>query len=514
MSESRTFLRYASPNEHRTISREDVGFYNAVVVGAIYELASQDVDVTSSQPFIAPLKACVLRYPFLGVVVRDKHTDKPAYEGVSNLNLEEHISILTSESVEDETKAIEEALPPILDRPWPTDIPPWRIVVLPLAPAKQSSGEVAATAVASRCFIAFSFSHTIGDGVVGLTFHRTFQAAWSQSLRSLPAKDISFSLSLPESRSLPKPFDTPDRLPISWKYLLAPLAGAVLPGFLTNIFGLRASASPIDQGTWTGAPIFHRHPTSAAECSRVRLIEIEAPLVATALAESRAHGTKLTATLHQLIVRALGNALPNEAITNFVSGTAVDMRASIGAPAGEWGLYVTGHYQVHPRPALEDDEQARAKGNRRSALSEETWSSAQDLTRNLAACGMRLQDQAIGLLRYAPSIRGWTLGKIGGRRDTSYEVSNLLAFDGGAIMDQDGGEARRCRVGKMVFVQPGNPLSAPLVFNVVSVKGGSLVIAVSWQAGALGLDKMEEEAPFVEGICEGIRAGFESLRGD
>ncbi|KAL2854086.1 hypothetical protein BJX68DRAFT_38889 [Aspergillus pseudodeflectus] len=491
MAEPRTLLRLASPNERRTISREDVGFYNALVIGAIYEIESENVDVTLPETFIAPLKQCVLEYPFLSVVVSSKDTDKAAYEGVSRMDLKEHISILPEPTGENEMGAIEKVLPSILDRPWPAGIPPWRIVVLPLAPANPLS---------TRCFVAFSFSHTIGDGKVGLTFHRTFQAAWIESLTS-PENDTSFSLSLPK-QTLPEPFDTPARLPISWKFLLAPLAGAILPKTLTHILGLRASASSIDAGTWTGAPIFF---DSTAECSRVRLLEIEAPLVANALATSRAHGAKLTATLHQLIMRALSETLPSKEVTNFVSGTAVDMRASIGVPAGEWGLYVSGHYEVHPRISSTADSGDVAQ--KKPALSEKMWESARTMTRNLAACGMRLQDQAIGLLRYAPSIRGWTLGKIGERRDSSYEVSNLLAFDSAAV-------GSKCRVTKMVFVQPGNVLSAPLVFNVVSVKGGSLVIAVSWQAGALGLDRVDEEGSFVEGVCEGIRAGFERLRDD
>jgi hypothetical protein len=438
----------------------------------------------------------VLQYPFLSVVISGKDTDKAAYEGDSRMDLKEHISILPESTGEDETAAIEEILPSILDRPWPANIPPWRIVVLPLPRAD----------TVSRCFIAFSFSHTIGDGNVGLTFHRTFQTAWTESFTS-PKSDTSSSITLPK-QTLSEPFDTPERLPISWKFLLAPLAGAILPKTLTHILGLRASASSIDAGTWTGAPMFFDSTAAAAaECSRVQLLEIEEPLVANALARSRENGTKLTATLHQLIVRALSEALPSEEITNFVSGTAIDMRASIGVPAGEWGLYVSGHYEVHPRiPSTSDSGDIAQKS---PALSEAMWKSARTITRNLAACGMRLQDQAIGLLRYAPSIRGWTLGKIGERRDSSYEVSNLLAFDS-AAGDSEG----KCRIGKMVFAQPGNVLSAPLVFNIVSVKGGSLVIAVSWQVGALGLEKVEEEGRFVKRVCEGIRAGFESLKYD
>lgn len=251
---------------------------------------------------------------------------------------------------------------------------------------------------------------------------------------------------------------------------------------------------------------------TAEGCSRVRMLEIEAPLVAAALAASRAHEAKLTATLHQIIVCALSRALPSEEITNFVSGTAVDMRASIGVPAGEWGLYVSGHYEVRSRIPLDPISDLSEGVEKGQALSEEMWESARSITRNLAACSTRLQDQAIGLLRYAPSIRGWTLGKIGGRRDASYEVSNLLAFSPSPSPAAPRVGKGKCRITKVVFAHPGNALSAPLVFSVVSLKGGSLVVAVSWQVGALGLNKVEDEAGFVEGVCQGVRAGFEGLR--
>jgi hypothetical protein len=264
-----------------------------------------------------------------------------------------------------------------------------------------------------------------------------------------------------------------------------------LPKFLVNLLGLRAAASAVDAGTWTGSPIFFDPATT--DNSRLRLLEIEAPLVQKALQASRRHDTKLTGTVHQMIVRALSKAIPSHGITNFVSGTAIDMRASIGTPGSTWGLYVSGHYEVHPR--LPDAAQP--------ALSDEMWAAASTMTKNLAECGTRLQDQAIGLLRYAPSIRNWTLGKIGQRRDCSYEVSNLLVFDGGVD--------HRCKVSQVIFVQPGNALSSPHVFNMISVKGGSLMCAVSWQAGALDIP-VEEEMAFVDEICSSIRADFEALR--
>lgn len=317
----------------------------------------------------------------------------------------------------------------------------------------------------------------------GLAFHRTFLDAWEQHTSA----EESLFISTP-NRTLLEPFDTPQRLPISWSFLLGPLIAELLPKSVAKLLGLRASASTVDAGTWTGSPVFFE---SKSFHSRVRLIEIESPLVQKALRVSRSHDAKLTSTLHLLIIRALSKVISDHRIINFVSQTAVDMRKSINAPNNAWGLFVSGYYEVHPR--------VDAVG----PISDDMWAAAKSMTRSMAECAINLQDQPIGLLRYAPSIRNWTLGKIGQRRDCSYEVSNLLAFDGG------GGEDR-CRITKMVFAQPGSVVSAPLVFNIVSVKGGSLMCAVTWQPGALGVPK-EEETSILDTIVSSLRADFDAL---
>lgn len=474
--------RRSGPNERRTISREDLGFYNALIIGAVYEFASEDIDENSAQSFIPALKYCIEKFPYLSVVVKDKHTEKSAYEAVSSIYLENHVSIIHDDKLSDneETAALEHSLPSILDRPWPADIPPWRIVVLPLAP--QGSA-------VKRCFIAFAFSHTLGDGIVGHIFHRTFLEALQQST-GRGEKD-SFVVT-PPSRTLPEPFDTTERLPISWKFLLSPLLAVYLPKSIGQLFGLRAAASTVDAGTWTGSRYFCEQ--GSIPVSRVKILEIEAPLVQKALQVSRSHDAKITGMIHQFIVRALSKAIPNNDVTNFVSQTAVNMRGSIDTPVNTWGLYVSGYYEVHPRPSKATE----------SLLPSGMWSAASSTTKKLAECAMRLQDQPIALLRYVPSIRDWTLGKVGQQRDSSYEVSNLVAFD------STGSDANgNCKISKMVFVQPANVLSSPLAFNIVSVKGGSLMCTVSWQAGAL--DVPVEETSFVDEICSSIRADFEAL---
>jgi hypothetical protein len=445
-------------------------------VAAVYESADEETDVKSARSFVQPLKRCIEEHPHLTVIVKDKHTEKPFYEGVSNINLEDHVSIIDEDEAGDGgASALEKVLPPILDRPWPASLPPWRIVVLPL-PSLPGTRAI-------RCFIAFAFSHAIGDGVSGLAFHRTFLSAWQ---RSTDRKESS-SVTVP-SRTLPAPFDTPRNLPISWSFLLGPLIASYLPRLMADFLGLRAAASTTNSGTWTGSPIFFE-PESFR--SRVRLLEIEAPLVQNALQASRSHDARLTAAVHLLIVRALSEAVSDRNITNFVSETAVNMRGSIGASDDAWGLFVSGYYEAHPR--------VDAAG----PVSGEMWAAASSMTKNLAECATRLRDQAIGLLRYAPSIRNWTLGKLGRRRDCSYDVSNLLAFDGR-------GGGNQCKITKMVFAQPGSVVGAALLFNIVSVKGGSLMCVVSWQAGALGVP-VEKETSLVDEICLSLRAGFEAL---
>ncbi|KAL4934221.1 uncharacterized protein BDV17DRAFT_285946 [Aspergillus undulatus] len=515
-------MRLASPNERRTISREDLGFYNAVVIAAIYNIPDAR-DLTSAQSFLAPLRQCILEQPYLSVIVKDKHTDKASYEKVSSIDLNNHISIIHDQtSRETETKSLEKTLLPILDRPWPADIPPWRIVILPLAATSTEHDPKT-----KRCFIAFSFSHTLGDGLSGLIFHRAFLNAWN-NIPTPEEQELSNSfLVSPSAHPLPQPFDTPERLPISWKFLLGPLLAACMPKFINDMFGLRASSSPRDAGTWTGAPMFF--DPSCKNSSRLRLLEIEAPLVQNALRVSRANETKLTGTIHQMIVRALGRAIQDPQVTNFVSGTAVNMRASIGAEEGNWGLYVSGDYAVHPRPRIVTQSMREAEKldsttpRSSSTLPEEAWTSAREITKSLSEASVRLTDQAIGLLRYAPSIRSWTAKHVGGERDCSYRVSNLLAFDGepepepNVDNNESGSESKsKIRISKVVFATPADVTGSPLAFDIVSLRGGSLVCAVGWQVGALGLGvpgEEEEEGADVERLQQRVQDLEQQLEG-
>ncbi|KAK7752147.1 Alcohol acetyltransferase [Diatrype stigma] len=477
MASRQYFERFASPFEQRTICREHLGFYNAVIIGATYEFTN-GFPVDSPRSFFQPLRRCIEQHPSLGVVIRDRHTDKAFYERVPSIDLENHITILDRPSLatdEDESLVIEKVLGSDLDRPFPHDIPHWRMVVLPLGP--------------SKCFIAFSYSHMIGDGPTGTTFHYAFLTASQELL----AADSSLKVVETSPTPLPAPFDTPERLPISWSFLLAPLIDSLLPTFITRLLGLQLAIYPIDTGTWTGSSV---PSVPKVPHSKIKLREIAAPLLQQALRACRSHNSKFTGMFQQLVFRALSKSIPSLHVTNFVAQVSVNMRQAIGVTPDVMGNFVSGCYISSPRVDVS------------SSLTEEDWKAASTATRSLAESAAMLQDQPIGLLRYVSRMTEWTLWKLGQRRECSFEVSNVGTFDSSQVLSSN--DQARARITRVAFAQPGHVLSTPIAFNLMSLKGGSLVYTATWQPGALGVPEDEEDA-LVNDICASIDTGFENL---
>lgn len=453
-----------------------MGYYNAVIVGAIYEFPT----ATQFHPptlFFHPLKRCVEDYPFLGVTVGDPKTEKPFYKSVPKINLEDHISIDTSyTSNHDEWTAIERILPPILDAEFPSGVPPWKIVVLPLT--------------STRCFVVFAYSHTIGDGPSGVAFHHTFLKALEEKSTVSPSE---LQIITVPSNQLPVPVDTPERLPISWSFLLMPILNHLLPQFIRNLLGLRPAGSSVDEKTWTGSLV----PEDAkGSHSKLKLLEIKAPLLARALAASRENNTRLTGVFHEVIARALSRSVTDPQFTNFVAQTPINLRKCLGIPEKEFGNLVSGCYTVKPRV-------------RESAPLSDIWEGSRECSKQLAECASTSQDQLIGLFRYVSNIRQWTMAKLGQQRDCSFEVSNLGVFNNERGSSVDAVESR-VNIVEVVFAQPGHVLSTPVAFNLASVKGGSLVVTATWQVGALGI-KVGEEDEFVDGLFASIKADLEAL---
>jgi hypothetical protein len=320
-----------------------------------------------------------------------------------------------------------------------------------------------------------------------MIFHKAF-------LNALQTHRIEEDLiCTPTMQQLSPAFDTVENLPISWSFLISPLLGEYLPKSIASFFGFAAAASSVTPGTWTAAPIFNT-PEASTSQTGVEILSIDTTTVEKALNLCRIHGSKLTGLIHQFILTALSESIPQpNTIDNFAAGTAMDMRNAAGVSKDEMGLFVSGDFQLYPllKP------QSNTTG-------EFPWALAKMITEQLAKRAIDLKDQPIGLLRYLSDMRSWTSSKLGHRRDCSYAVSNLISF-------QPSGPVEHCSVTEMVFCQPTDVTAAPLTFNVVSAKNGPMNIAVGWQFGALGLGSHDEEVAFVRVVCGKIERNFASL---
>jgi hypothetical protein len=441
-------------------------------VGAIYEF-DEPVDTRSIFTYAHALRRCVDRHPHLSITVANAETESPYYAFCPILNLSQHVQFIENvdDSDEGEVKMIERVLPGILDAELPAAICPWKIVILPFS--------------AKKCFVAFSFSHTLGDGVTGIAFHRTF-------LDSLQEQVLEEDLICrPTLKQLKPAFDTPENLPISWSFLLSPLLGAYLPKPIASFFGFRAAVGTCTPGTWTASSVFY----SPGMCrTGVEILSIDVKTVDDTLKICRMHGAKLTGLIHQFIINALSELLQEgHKVDNFTAGTAINLRHAVSVSNDEMGLFVSGDYTTHKLRETNTDK-----------YGEFSWASAKSITDALAVGSKELHDQATGLLRYLTSIRSWTLSKLGQRRDCSYEISNLLSF-------RPIRPVSKCSVTDMIFCQPTNVTSGPLVFNVVSAVNGPLNITVNWQVGALDVGSHKAEIEFVSSLCESIKCSFAAL---
>ena len=444
--------------------RESLDFYRSLVVGGVYEF-SGTVGSPTASTFAPALRRCIEEHSHLSTTIAGSDTNTPGYRFCPRLDLSQHVEIFTrEEGASTDVEAVKRVLPTILDARWPASIPPWNLVVLPLSQR--------------RCFIGFSFSHGLGDGVSALAFHRTFLKALQE--QGLGLREGENLIHTPQRKPLSPPFDTKKNLPISWSFLSSPLLSTYLP----KSFGFRADM--VTPTTWVGSPIFD---SSEKYQTCVKIISIDAHTVAETLEACRAHGAKLTGLLHQFIVEALSEVLLSK-FDNFIAQTAIDMRHAVGVSKDEMGLFVSGDVTVLHR-------------SDKTAAEKSSFGVASTMTNQLAAVSSKLQDQPVGLLRYLSDMRAWTLSKLGGNRDTSYEISNLTTF-------KPAKSAEAASIREMVFAQPANFTGSPLQFNVVSVLDGPMNITVTWQPGALGLGN-HSEVEFVNGLCGRVERSFVDL---
>ena len=431
------------------------------------------------------MKACVDAHPILSAVVQAEDSSDPTLVRHAELDLKRHVCVqVLDDTVTSEEDVLKSKLSELHDVQFDHGElnPPWRVVAIPLAGR-------------AKCVVAFVYSHSVGDGLSGLAFQRTFL----DNLRTKTDWNGRSTIPTPDVPLLPT---IDDRLSISWAYLLGPILGTYLPNFVSKCMGFPTHLTPLTDSTWTALPTFYK---PEAHKTGIEFIEINSETVEAVRNECRKHQARISGLLHQFIVHALSISLPS-AVDNrdFVSATATNLRQHLtGFPSDAMGLYSSSFYAFHCAEGLSTGSADAI----RELDYDRMWSEARILTSRFAESAATTKNQPIGLLKYIRNLRLWTLGQIGKRRSNSYELSNAMSFD---PTPEDGIQGTRrdseWKLEKLIFSQPANATGSALNFNVVSLKGGPMVISLTWQVGALGII---DEADFAKRVCSIIKSEFE-----
>ncbi|KAK5937195.1 Alcohol acetyltransferase [Knufia obscura] len=475
-------VRTPTPAERRTIVRHFRKLYNNVIVAGIYDFPSNsnEADLARVETYIPALTECLKQYPFLSVVLKKNNKNDDVYARASHVDLRQHFNLLeVSEDVvrSNLERASEDALLARVFEGLCNDskltffdtvdtLPGWRTDVLPLRHS----------AASNRVFISFTYAHYLADGMSGVAFHKTLLQGLDRSLRAeTTSSSTIFETSESQLVGLP-------HLPISLKYLLAPALGLYLPSFLSRALGLKPIVSGADSGTWTGTKMFVGEAGSVPPVkTAVEVLSIHNGTLTSILAACRKHDAKLTSLLNELIARCMSRHLPMSyphfaEKTNLISATSFNLRKAAGISDNVMGVFASASYTQY-----DIDHKSGERDN--ITIDDQFWAPVSKASHDMAKDTSTLNDTPTGLLNWVSNFDSWMEGQVGEARDASWQMSNLMSFDG---KPKDGEGI--VEVEKMFFCQPGHAVGEPLDFNTISTKGGDLVICSGWQIGAIGVE--------------------------
>lgn len=469
-----------------------------MVVGGVYTSNTTNDLLNlkdSKRPFVAALRLCIKEHPILSTVIIGGDTESPELATPKTLDLNKHIELRNSSDLP-EDKQIERHLEAVSDDQFSSlhTTPPWKVVLAPLNPGENSAP--------TRLLVLFAYYHSHGDGKSGLAFHKSFLRGLSQQSAMYfdPSSSVSFICEPPANTLLP-PIEEAGKLSLSWSYLLSPLIGAYLPTSIASLLGIRATWIPQGGNVWRGRDLTF-DPSNFV--TGLVSLSIDPTTMRGALGCCKAQRATFTGVLTQLIVRVLSASKSEaDAADIFTSQIAVNMRHLFNGAYSDDSMTncVTGYSET-----IQCQPYHRSTGW--ATHDSDFWEAARSTSANLARAASTLHNQPIGLLQYLKEFRPWTLGQIGKERESSFEISNLGVFSPDAPPSK---EEQSIKMEKVVFSQPANASGALLNFNPVSVKGGPLVMTVTWQRGVLDLAEGEDEDTFVRKVCSVLEADIREL---
>jgi NRPS condensation-like uncharacterized protein len=242
---------------------------------------------------------------------------------------------------------------------------------------------------------------------------------------------------------------------------------------------LRSQGAPQEPShdSWTGAP------QSVPVKTKFLSLWLSKAATSGLVTKAKEERSSVTAALQAMIADSLFTALPRTYQT-LRADCAVSLRPFLPEPITDksLGCYVGSLSVVYSRMESSDWGEAR----RTKGIIEEI----------MAKKG---SDMLVGYLRYIPDLKTWMRSKLGQKRMSAFELSNV-----GKISSTPRNYPN-FEIGGMLFSQSASACSAAIKISAVTGRDGRLVVGFTWQEGVVADTEM------IEGIKIALHEQVEKL---
>ncbi|KKY37169.1 hypothetical protein UCDDA912_g02810 [Diaporthe ampelina] len=433
------------------------------------------------------LGCLILRLGGLRVGIIKEDTNQASFVTVASMDLRDFIEweIVTAPTQAQFDARVLGAAKSRLEQLWPdvANRPPWKLLVV------QNGASYAGEAVLD---MVFATHHALADGKSTMAFHTGLLHELNRA-SGPPAVLKNHILSFDRLPVIAPPQQELIQFKIGWAFFLKTLWKEFGPSWLKP-------TPPVEP--WVGEVI-----TLEPHRLNLRLIPLEPEVVTSLVAACRAHGATLTAILHVLILASVARRVPAGAAPAFSSETPIGLIPWAKLPPGVETNLTEMLSVLNTSSNKVWDAETVADLRRR--LSEVDEGLEKDLIWPLAAtwrAEMKTKLASLpnadvcGLMVYVTDWQKRWEGKIGKRRDATWEVSNIGLIKGNADEGHGGWTIQRS-----FFTQPAFLAGPAFAVNVTGVEGAKVTLTLNWQGGVI-------DDTIVDGVVEDLSAWVEEFR--
>lgn len=350
-------------------------------------------------------------------------------------------------------------------------------------------------------YVVFIFHHSIGDGLSGYAFHRSFLAALNAN-EALPetvsgnTSENTFAIQQPPKMPTAPPFDHINNK-VSWIYVIYGFLFWSIMRFFVNQKHFLFSDALFSKEY----PTFNKpFPVEIKTRTKVELLRIDSEIMTRCLAECRKHNTSFTALLHTLIqITLAGDIYPNAKVG--FSRLAVNLRPLLNVDPGRdvFTNAVSTYYRVQPLGRYRACAWGRASSSASSPTQEmsidapKVWDLAKTYKRDLNHAtyksGAVMQDFLICKI-FEGDIEDVSFFGHGLYQNNSFLISNLGVFEPRENMLEGGWSIKD--IGFSAGAIRATLSDFGMAFNVASVKEKDCMISAIFEEGVLK-DEMVKE---------------------